>query len=263
MVALSWQGINGAIVGQKYSLEKLLMASGDQATFAGTLLPTGDRITVTCFPASEERYCWPGYAFNLRHPRLRAVLGTGEDLIEGCLVRYVVLEPVDALLSDCLVDEGPLTTTLARKFMQDLVAGLHYLHHNNLVYFNLRPATIARVDQNWQLADLALLRRAGLVDPAESRRFLTLSPQTPPDAYTGLVSPAWDIYSLGVTLNQCMLGEEGMRSGRTQRLPAPFDMIVRGCLAPEPDDRISLDEIAYVVGMDLGRGGQSRQAMAS
>jgi len=50
-------------------------------------------------------------------------------------------------------------------------------------------------------------------------------------------------------LNQCLLGDETERGGRL-RLPDPFESIVRGCLEPEPQNRISLDEIARMLGLN-------------
>src|SRR5262249_532654 len=144
------------------------------------------------------------------------------------------------------VKDGPLPTPLVRQLASQLIEALRYLHGKNLVYRNLKPATIASVGGTWKLADFAMLRPVGVANPKQTRALLTTSPHPPPDAYTGFICPAWDLYSLGVPLNQCLLGDERERGGRL-RLPDPFESIVRGCLEPEPRRRISLDEIARML----------------
>jgi hypothetical protein len=60
-----------------------------------------------------------------------------------------------------------------------------------------------------------------------------------------VVSPAWDVYSLGITLRECLLGG-------ADRIPDPFELVVRRCLEPRPEQRITLPEVALIVGLPAG-----------
>jgi hypothetical protein len=75
-----------------------------------------------------------------------------------------------------------------------------------------------------------------------------------------VISPAWDIYSLGVTINQCLLAPGAVKRGRTQLLPSPFDMVARLCLEPEPENRPALADIAMILRLPLN--GDARRVHA-
>jgi len=139
MVAFAWERLKGTIVGQKYTLERLVSVSEDQAWFEGSPLGSFDRVAITCFPA--EGYGPPEALSGLAHPHSRANLHVGREALEGLDLRYIVMEPVDELLSDSIAAHGPLSTSDARQLTRDLIAALEYLHRRNLVYCNLQPST--------------------------------------------------------------------------------------------------------------------------
>jgi ketosteroid isomerase-like protein len=71
---------------------------------------------------------------------------------------------------------------------------------------------------------------------------LTRDSNAPPEAYMGIVSPAWDVWCLGAMLREILA------PGTTATpLPAPFDAIVRDSLAPNPGERIPLEEISRLL----------------
>ena len=73
----------------------------------------------------------------------------------------------------------------------------------------------------------------------------------PPEAARGEISPARDVWSLGVTLVEALTQHPPSRQEMAkdpdllpQSLPTPFADIVRNCLRPAPEQRWSVDRIA-------------------
>jgi ketosteroid isomerase-like protein len=247
---VAWERWIGIEVGNRYSIKEFSSAEENQAWFlASSPESPHEEIVVTFLPAERDNAGWPDYLRDLSHPHLRRILGAWEESILGRKWRCIAMERSGAPLSDLLTRDGPLPITRARELTAHLIGALRYLHAKNLVYRNLRPESIAEAGGAWKLADFALLCPAGQVNPKQTRSFLAISPQAPPDAFDGLVSPAWDVYSLGVTLSQCLMGDDSGRGARL-RLPDPFEMIVTGCLKPAPESRVSLDDIAQMLGLN-------------
>src|SRR3954462_14192865 len=82
MVAFAWERLKGSIVGQKYTLERLVSVCEDQARFEGR--PLDGSLSwgaITCFPA--EGYGPPEALNGLAHPHSRANLHVGREAMEG------------------------------------------------------------------------------------------------------------------------------------------------------------------------------------
>jgi serine/threonine protein kinase len=250
MVASNWVNLEGETVGQKYHLDRLIEPGSHEAWFSAEAADDSaeGKIVVALSTRAGAAAIRPE---ELDHPNLRRVFASGTDRIQGLEVRYASLESVGESLADVL-GRGPLDERAAAALALDIVSALHHLHRRRYVYAGLRPTTVAHTDRGWVLSDFELLRREGTVDPAETRLMLAASPHVPPDAYGGLVSPAWDLWSLGVLLNQALTAAQ--RSGRRNKpspAPPPFDSIIRGCLDPNPNERIGLRDVAGLLGADL------------
>src|SRR5437867_9114110 len=99
MVAFAWERLNRSIIGQKYTLDRLISVSDDQAWFeANRRDAPGERVSITCFP--EEGFGPFTALDDFEHTHLRTVLQTGREAIRGREVRSVVMGRVDGSLSD-------------------------------------------------------------------------------------------------------------------------------------------------------------------
>jgi hypothetical protein len=246
MAGIPWERFEGEKVGQKYLLGSVASNTGGQAWFhARDAERPGDDIAVVCAPAHKRG--WLPSLTELKHPNLRLVLAAGGCFVQGVEIRYCAMEPAGAMLAQQLPDEAPLSVTIVRQMIGHMLGALGALHEHGLVACQLSPASIAHIDGRWKLADPTRVRQAGRVHAALTRRMLAISPCTPPEAFEGVISPSWDVYSLGVTVNLCLLAPGMARSGQTQRLPSPFDILVRMCLDPQPENRLTLADIATIL----------------
>ena len=79
---------------------------------------------------------------------------------------------------------------------EDVIAGLRYLHQNGLVYCNLDRSTVAHIGDRWALCDYSQLRPEGNGYAGETRRLMGSIAGAPPEAFSGIVTPTWDTWSL-------------------------------------------------------------------
>jgi rare lipoprotein A len=103
------------------------------------------------------------------------------------------------------------------------------------VYRSLDPDTIVRAGGRWKLADLSQVHEIGRFEPGA-----VAGHGAPPEAASGIILPAWDIWSLGVLLQDTF-------GGKDASLPAPYDAIARGCLTPDVEKRLSIHGIRMLL----------------
>jgi TonB family protein len=158
---------------------------------------------------------------------------------------YAVMEFAGEDLSQVLA-QRPLTTGEAREMLEPALRALEYLHREGFVHGRLKPANIMAADDQVKLSSDSL-RRIGEPDvPRDMADF-----HEPPEVATGGISPAGDIWSLGVTLIESLTQRAPVRSEAgppepivADGIPEPFLDIARHCLQPNPQDRWTAAGIA-------------------
>jgi protein TonB len=129
--------------------------------------------------------------------------------------------------------------------LDPVLDALAYLHQNGLVHGRLKPANIMAIDDRLKISSdrLYVAREHGNPFPATGAF-------DAPELASGTISPAADIWSLGVTLIET-LTQRTPNWDRTNRsdpvvpesIPQPFADIARGCLRSDPARRYTLSEI--------------------
>jgi TonB family protein len=184
-------------------------------------------------------------AAKLSHPHLIRLLQMGRCELDHTPMLYVVMEYAEENLSQ-VVARRPLSPAEARDILGPVADALAYVHSKGFVHCRLKPANIMADD------DLLKISSDGLCRIGEYSGSLGKpGAYDPPEAAGGRISPAGDVWSLGMTLAEVL----------TQRLPAwertnqaepslPSNLppeildLARHCLRRDPQLRWTVADIA-------------------
>ncbi|XP_011025193.1 PREDICTED: serine/threonine-protein kinase GRIK1-like isoform X3 [Populus euphratica] len=210
----------------------------------------------------------------LEHPNIINLVEVIDDQKSDYL--YMVLEYVESsTVSNILETKGRIDETTARRYFKDVIAGLIYLHHHNIVHGDIKPENIlVTTSGGVKIVDfsfghafetynkLFLFRNYNLQDDNDE---LLRCPGTPafiaPECCSDTVyhGKAADIWAVGVTLYSMVLGfcpfladsvPETCDKIVNSPLPLPEELdselkdLLQGLLCKDPMQRITLDDVA-------------------
>ena len=204
-------------------------------------------------------------ALRMEHQYIVHGVSAGVCELGGVLWLYLVMELAEETLEERM-RQGPMHPREAWVVTEHVTLALAYLHKDpgRFVHRDIKPANILRVGGNWKLADFGLIyamERAAKSERQQSgtERFM------PPEGYEGMVTPAWDMWSLGVMLVEMFTGKHPFENDRhlyyaiTQMepdmppdLPAPFNEIIRGCLIKKRSIRWTAPQVLSALNASRG-----------
>ncbi len=240
----TWQDWEGRVIDQKFPLRQYLGGSADCAVFLTDFAEQKATIKLCSADAEDAEHqlsLWERTA-GLSHPHLMRLLQKGRCLVDDRDLLYVVTEHAEETLSQVLPDR-PLTPAEARDLTLNILDALEYLHGNGLVHGRIKPANIVAVDNQLKISS-DRLSRIGEVRASPGKLSVYDAPEI---VGTGL-SPAADVWSLGMTLVEC-LTQHPLLHGTTgdllvpDTLPPPFFDIASHCLLRDPQRRYTVAEI--------------------
>src|SRR5467141_3213405 len=204
----AWKQFEGQIVDDEFPLEQLLASSEHSAVFLtqhGESQPQKAAIMlIHAEPATADLLLsrWR-LAAQLSHPNLLRLLDFGRCCLEDANFLYVVMEFAEEDLSQIL-PQRPLTPAETRDVLAPVLDVLVFLHGHGLIHSRIKPSNILAT------ADQLKLSSDSLSPIGESRKSSRrFDPHDAPEAAVGPLSPAADIWSLGMTLVETL----------TQRVP--------------------------------------------
>jgi TonB family protein len=239
----------GQVVDGIFPLRKYLGGSDHSAVFlteyteghpqkAAIKLSPADPATADSRLASWES------AAQLSHPNLLRLFRSGKCRIDGNDLLYLVMEFAEEDLSQILPQRA-LTSEETRDMLGPVLDAIEYLHGKGFVHGDLKPANILATGDRLKLSSdaisevgkpMSISRRAGAYDP--------------PEAISGILTPAADVWSLGTALVEVLTQHLPERQPGPNleplvpaNLPAPFLEIARECLLIEPQRRIRVADI--------------------
>ena len=242
----SWEGL---LVGGRFPLLHWLGGSEHSVVFLTELPGQESRKAVIKLISADDGNAktrisrWEVTA-GLSHPHLIRLFYMGECEINGTPLLYVVLEYAEEDLSQ-VVPSRPLTPAEAGEMLPPVVDVLSYLHEKGLVHGRVKPSNIMVVANQLKLSCDSIHTIGEL-----GTSVLEPSVYDSPEATTGTMLPAADVWSLGVTLVTALTQHPPTleKSGQgepilPESIPKPFHEMVRSCLQRDPNDRCTLENI--------------------
>jgi TonB family protein len=248
----AWKEWEGRVLNEEFRLGEYLGGSESAGVFltifesrkaAIKLIPveTADRAI------AEAELSRLKSARELSHPHLLQIFRVGRTKLGDTELVFAVMENAEEDLSQILPNRA-LTADEAREMLKPVLDALGYLHEKGFVHGHLTPANVMAIGDQVKLSSDGILRNGARRAAAEQS-----SDYDAPEVARGEVSPASDVWSLGMVLGTALTqrvpgldvkGEPVL----LEEVPAPFDEIIRQCVRREAGARWSLADIATRLG---------------
>lgn len=238
----------GAILRERYRLERFLAAGGMGEVFAAMDAVTGERVAVKVLrsfgpPERAETFSRQRLEREARivgridHPNVCRMRGMDWEHTPP----YCVMDLLDGkTLAEWLADAGPLTIHAALPVLSDICAGLEAAHRLGIVHRDLKPGNVMMTD-----AGRAVIIDFGLATAVGQHHELAaeggvigtpayLAPELM--AGNGSVKRSADIYSLGVVMFEMLTGRKPA-PGIDLNAPVPWRETILACLEHDPSRR--------------------------
>ncbi|MFJ4046422.1 protein kinase [Microbacterium sp. NPDC089987] len=217
---------------------------------------------------SERIHSETALLASLSHPSLVALYDASLDLPHP---RYLVMEFIDGPTLATHLTRGPLSRREAAAIGRDLADALRVVHQRGIVHRDVKPSNVllARADGNdgWtaKLTDFGIAYH-----PDEARRTSpgiaigTAAYMAPEQVRADPITPAADIYSLGLVLLESLTGEPAFPRTRDvqtalarlvsapsipDELGAEWAQLLRRMTHSEPDQRPTAAEVVHEVSL--------------
>jgi TonB family protein len=243
----NWEG---RTVNEIFPLRRFLGSSNHSTVFltessvegflnaAIKLVPVVDRAQI---PA--QLWQWQAAA-TFSHPHLMRLLDCGQCELDGEQLLFVVMEYAEESLSQILPYRA-LGPDEVQELLVPTLDALAFLHGDNWIQGQLKPSNFLVVNDHLKLA-VDTIRPVGVSQLARRRPSI----YEPPESDSGNVSPASDIWALGVTMTEALTQyPPTWLGGRTDpptfptNLPPQFADTIQRCFSPNPADRPTVAQL--------------------
>jgi TonB family protein len=244
-----WKSWEGRVVDGKFPLRQRWGGSAHSAVFLTDRPGQASQraaiklIAANGAEADRQLARWRAAA-QLSHPHLMRIFEAGRCRLDGTPLLYLVMEYAEEDLSQIL-PQRPLAPSEVTDLLPPVLDALSYLHSKGFVHGRIKPSNVLALGDQLKLSADQVAPCTD-VDSARRRRDVYDAPETA----AGIVSPAGDVWSVGVTLVAALtqnvsLAGEGSHGGPSlpETIPQPFRGIARECLHLDPKRRCSIGEI--------------------
>ncbi|MEU4426034.1 protein kinase [Actinoplanes sp. NPDC024001] len=266
---------SGLLAG-RYRLVERLGAGGMSVVWRGFDEVLGRQVAVKVLPPSTSAD--PSFRRRLRaeaqaaarltHPHITNVYDYGEaTTVDGEPVPYVVMELVDGeSLAAVLARVRVLPWPTAVRISAEVAAALAAAHARGIVHRDVTPANVMLTPAGAKVVDFGISALIGENDTDDDGQLLGTPAYLAPERLEGgQVSPATDVYAVGLLVYRMLIGQLPWDVGTTtallrahqytepdplppvEGLPPAVDALIGRCLEKRPSDRPSSAEMAHVL----------------
>lgn len=202
-------------------------------------------------------------AAGLTHPRVVAIYDYGETEDGfGARTPYLVMEFLHGETLAERLARGPLPVAEAVRVCGQTAEALAAAHRAGLVHRDVKPANVFLTPDGVKVLDFGIAW-ALRGDPVRADPFVWTAPVDPeepsgpapylaPEQLNGQeVTPAADVYALGVLLGECLTGRRDDAAEPPAETPPRVVELWRRCRAADPADRPSAAEVAAELAASL------------
>ena len=248
----TWQRWEGRTIDGRFPLRSYLGGSDHSAVFL-TLKQGGagdsGKAAIKLIPAdpadAEKRLLRWEAASEMSHPNLIRIFEAGRCELDGTELLYAVEECAEENLSQIL-PERALTAEETRGMLPPILRALQHVHDLGFVHGHIQPSNILATGDQVKLSSDALA-----TPDASGNGARPTSAYDPPEAATGAVSTATDVWQLGMTLVEVLTQSLPAWNRARPSVPAipaavpePFREIAERCLQVDREKRWTIAEIS-------------------
>jgi hypothetical protein len=205
-----WNELEGQTINGRYPLLRLVRSEGRSAWFeTETGHPQNARATVSVTEAltdADEVTARLQAAQQVKHPNLVEITQVGQVSLDGTLMVYALMEPIEQSLSDVLQSQA-LSPEEGREVAEALVGALTAIHQTGMSHGHVEAASVLATEETVKLRSDCL--------------------------QTSTASQAEDVAGIGTTLFHAFTQRKALTATDAQinRIPAPFAEIIRNSFA--------------------------------
>jgi formylglycine-generating enzyme required for sulfatase activity len=260
-----WKKQEGKWFGSKYLLKEFLGCGAFGAVFRAdemlaerVMQSVAVKIVIADINNLDTQLAELQLSVKFRHPHLINGITCEQGDVFGDLCLGLVMELADETLEEYYAKHPQgLSVEIVSTIAQHLAEGLNALHQDGITHRDLKPANVLLVKDKWKLGDFGIARSLQDKTSTYTSQQIGTVDYMPPEAYSGKISPAWDMWSLGVIVHQLVSGQhpfptqsapELMRMVLTEepqidpKVTSLLREIVSGCLIKEPKKRWSTEQ---------------------
>ncbi len=244
----NWKPQEGKIVAGKFRLLQRLGGSDHSVVFLTERAEEPKKAVIKLLPAvdSEKQILHWKLDTKLPHPHLLRIFESGKCELNDHQLMYVVMEYAEEDLSQVL-PHRPLTTVEARQMLLPALDALSYLHGKGFVHGSLKPANILAMADQLKLSSDSITAISEGIAVNGSK---VMTAYDPPEAKLGKISPASDVWSLGITLTEVLTLQKPVWDATKKQEPTlpkeldeSFRILVRNCVRSDAANRWTITEI--------------------